>query len=138
MSISCPMCPNMIRCPINLSSHLRTHSFVPRRRTTPRMTRQAGHDRGTWLCIMRSVLFTKKHNLKKYWQTGHSSIMEPHELEMYPCLLCAAKFRSRKELEKQGRAGHFRERAIPCSLVERPSIPIRTCPTMSRQSTESC
>ena len=138
MSISCPMCPNMIRSSINLSSHLRTHSFVPRRRTTPRMTRQAGHDRGTWLCIMHSVLFTKKHNQRR---PGRKGILASWSLMSLRCthassvLPNSGQGRSWKSTRELGMLG---KGPFPVAWVERPSTPIRTCPTMSRGSTESC
>ena len=52
----------------------------------------------------------------KHWKKKHYNTMEPCELKIYPCVLCSAKFRSRKELDMQNRAKHVRERAFPCIM----------------------
>ena len=38
--------------------------------------------------------------------------MQPGELKMYPCILCAAELRSRKELDKLDRVEHVGETAF--------------------------
>ena len=46
----------------------------------------------------------------------HYNIMEPCELNMYPCILCAAEFMSRKELDRHNIEEHVGETVFPCSL----------------------
>ena len=59
------------------------------------------------------------HNEALHWKKMHYNIMEPFELKMYLCVLCAAKFRSMKEQDKHNRVEHVGERAFPCSHVKR-------------------
>ena len=52
----------------------------------------------------------------KHWKKKHYNIMEPCELKMYPCVLCAAELRSRKELDKLDRVEHVGGTAFLCSM----------------------
>ena len=98
-SIPCPRCAKIISLSTSLSRQVWTHQ-----------TLQAGHDWDTWACTMCGVWLTMKH-----WSKKHYSNMYPFEFKMYPCVLCAAKISSRKELDKHNRAEHVGERAFLCS-----------------------
>ena len=98
----------MISSSTNLSSHVRAHtsrvhiSHVIIKRPQPAPCVVCGSQSSTCQPAVRRS----------------TNIIEPFELKMHPCVLCAAKFRPRKELDNHNRAEHFGEGHFPVASVE--------------------
>ena len=55
------------------------------------------------------LLYWRKYELSQY-------LMVINRPDIYPCVLCAADFRSRRDLDKHNREEHVGERAFPYSV----------------------
>ena len=114
----------MISSSTNLSSHVRAHtsrvhiSHVIIKRPQPAPCVVCGSQSSTCQPAVR-------------WSTN---IIEPCELNMHPCVLCAAKFRPRKELDNHNRAEHFWEGHFSVASAEMNFTTTRTSLTTPRRS----
>ena len=106
--IGTPMCSKMISSSTNLSSHVSAHtSRVYRSQVMIKRPQPAP-------CVVcRSQSSTCQPAVRR-----STNIIESCELKMHPCVLCAAKFRPRKELDNHNRAEHFGEGHFPVASVE--------------------
>ena len=112
----CPMCTNMIPSSTNLNSHVRAHtSRVHRSQVMIKRPQPAP-------CVVSGSQWSTCHPAVR----SRTNIIEPCEMKMHPCVLCAAKFRSRKELDNHNGSEIFGERPFPCRLCGNKLILLET------------